>query len=326
MTKNNVSDLEMVRLNIQLTKKCNQRCKSCNSYELDSSDEMTTGEIKRVIKEVCVLFPIKNIAFTGGEPTLHKDILELAGCARKYSSKVSVTTNGYYCSSKERTNDLVDAGINRFSFSYHGVGKQDDFCGMQGSEMRIRQAIDWLLERKTESPELYIKVGTLFDGRNIDDVEEVLKFTESKKLDLYIELLDKDLFLFKKAENIGYTYKTEKEKAILNNSITKIRKWKQEGKKVLLDYTGIQFINDYFESKLPGGYCPLGYTDIFIESNGNVRTGCWQFDAVGNIREYSVNEIVNSTAYKANINKMLHRQCKGCTCGYLMQAKFMEYE
>ena len=101
---NNLSDLEIVRLNIQLTK-----------------------------KEACTLYSIKNIAFTGGEPTLHKDILELADYARKYSPKVSVTTNGYYCSTKERTNALVDAGVNRFSFSYHGVGKQDEFCGVQGS-------------------------------------------------------------------------------------------------------------------------------------------------------------------------------------------------
>ena len=250
---NNLSDLEIVRLNIQLTKKCNQRCKSCNSYELDCSDEMSTDEIKRAIKEACTLYSIKNIAFTGGEPTLHKDILELADYARKYSPKVSVTTNGYYCSTKERTNALVDAGVNRFSFSYHGVGKQDEFCGVQGSEMRIRRAIDWLLKRKEQSPELYIKVGTLFDGRNIDDIEKVMMFTEEKALDLYIELLDIELPFLQKAKNISYIYDTEKEKKILENAISKISKWKKEGKRLLLDDTGIRFIERYFEQKLSEG-------------------------------------------------------------------------
>lgn len=32
---------ELVRLNIQLTKRCNQQCISCNSYKVvDSSDEL----------------------------------------------------------------------------------------------------------------------------------------------------------------------------------------------------------------------------------------------------------------------------------------------
>lgn len=320
-----IKDLELVRLNIQLTKKCNQRCKSCNSYELDCADEMSCKEIKRVIQECCALYPIQNIAFTGGEPTIHRDILELAEWGGRFSPKVSITTNGYFCNSKERTFALVDAGINRFSFSYHGVGKQDEFSGLAGSESRIRQAVDWLLEKKKELPGLYIKVATLFNGRNIDDVESVLEYAESKNLDLYIEIMEDSLFFLQKAKNILWDYQGEQEKRILELALLQISKWKEEGRKILIDSAGIEFMRRYLGRDLPiRGGCPLGYTDLYIESNGNVRTGCWQLEAVGNIKNNSVAEIVNGILYKNNRDKMMNRECRGCTCGYLMQAKYME--
>ena len=139
-----IENLGMVRLNIQLTKKCNQRCKSCNSYTFSTEDEMSTDVIITAIKDICQHFSINNVAFTGGEPTVHKDILKIAETAKKYSPNVSITSNGFYCTKKERVRELIHSGINRFSFSYHGVGMQDTFTGVQGSEARIRKAIEWV--------------------------------------------------------------------------------------------------------------------------------------------------------------------------------------
>lgn len=155
-------NLEIVRLNIQLTKRCNQRCKSCNSYQIDDTvSELSIEEIEKFINEACSIFPIKNIAFTGGEPTLYKDILSVAKIASKKSPFVSITTNGIYCTSKERVNELLDSGINRFSFSYHGIGIHDEFCGVNGSEERIRRAIDWLVKERERGKDVYIKIGSL---------------------------------------------------------------------------------------------------------------------------------------------------------------------
>lgn len=161
----NLNHLKISRLNIQLTKKCNQRCQSCNSYEIkELADELSVSEIETSINAICKKFPINNIAFTGGEPTLYTNILEIARIAKRYSPNVSITTNGYYCTTRERVAELLESGINRFSFSYHGIGTQDQFSGCIGSEARIRKAINWLIDEREKDKNIYIKIGSLFGG------------------------------------------------------------------------------------------------------------------------------------------------------------------
>ena len=314
--------LSIVRLNIQLTKKCNQRCKSCNSYKMDSTNELSADEIKRIIKEVCSLYDIKNIAFTGGEPTIHKDILDVAKYAKKYSPNVSITTNGYYFKSEEKALELIDAGINRYSFSYHGIGVQDSFSRINGAEERIRKAIQWLTSMRKEK-DIYLKVGMLFNGSNISEVEKMLDYVEDNDMDLYIEIVDYFSPIFAKSESAIETENAIK-KDELCNAIEKIRGWIRNGRRINIDERALDFIYRYYMNEKIVGKCPLALTDIYIESNGNVRSGCWSLPPVGNVRTNSIETIMKSEIYKKNLERMLKRECSGCTCGYLMQSKYME--
>lgn len=312
---------EIVRLNVQLTKRCNQRCRSCNSYELECTGELVLDEFKRVIQEATAIFDIKNIAFTGGEPTLFPNFCDITSYARQYSPYVSVTTNGYYCSTKRRTLELIRGGVNRFSFSYHGIGSHDNFTRVNGCEERLIKAVDWLNEEKSKS-EIYIKIGTLFTGDNIQEVEKVLDFAELKEVDLYIEIFDDEISLFS-SSLLSSQKKKMVEKEILEQALEKILFWKKSGRRVLIDESGINFIDRWFTGKHFLDECPLWKTDLYIESNGNVRSGCWVLPAVGNIREKSLAEIIKGDQYKKNIEDMKIRKCNGCTCGYLMQAKYL---
>lgn len=321
-----VKDLNIVRLNIQLTKKCNQRCKSCNSYNLDCGEDLTLDEIKNVIQDICDKYSIRNIALTGGEPTLHRNILDIAQFAKMYSSNVSITTNGFYCTSEERVKELIDAGINRFSFSYHSVGKHDLFTGVKGSENRLRSAIDFLCKEREKS-NIYIKVGTLFDGRNIDGVEKVLEYAETKNIDVYIEVWDNKNDLFKKAELEERFEISEFDKQEIERGLEKIENWNKSGRKILMDKHAVDFMRHWFLRKEPiKGKCPLGYTDIYVENNGNIRSGCWFLSPVGNIKVMSIKNILDGEMYNNIKMQMLRRECRGCTCGYLAQAKYMDYD
>lgn len=311
----------VVRLNIQLTKKCNQRCQSCNSYEMDSSNELSLDEWKKVIKDATVLFPIRNVAFTGGEPTLYPYFLDIASYARQFSNNISVTTNGYFCTSKNNVKALVDSGVNRFSFSYHGVGIHDSFTRVNGCEERLRQALEWIIEEKENHPNLYVKIGSLYDGQNLDEIEKVLLYAESVGVDLYIELLDDKIPVFASSLLAANNKNKKINQLKLENDLLKIKQWKEQDRKILIDEKGIEFIKRWFLDMPILDECPLWKTDLYIESNGNVKTGCWLLPAVGNIRNQSLQEIIECSAYYKNIEDMIHRRCTGCTCGYLMQAK-----
>lgn len=290
---------------------------------MNTNNEMSTNDIIKAIKEVCTNFGIKNIAFTGGEPTLHKDILKIAEVAKQYSPNVSVTTNGFYCTDKSKVQELIHAGINRFSFSYHSVGGQDEFTRVAGSEARLRSAIEWVCEERNHNPDIYVKIGTLFNGNNIANLKKILDYAENLGgVDVYIELLDKELPIFAKSElkeNIN-----EDRKAIFE-ALDEIDSLRKAGRNILLDDAGYRFMRLYFtdREKLSGS-CPLGKTDLYIESNGNLRTGCWVLPPVGNIVDDNLEDILKSEVYKNTVNMMLERNCSGCTCGYLMQGRYLD--
>ena len=91
---------------------------------------------------------------------MRKDILQIAETAKKFSPNVSITTNGFYCTDKSKVQELISAGINRFSFSYHSVGGQDEFTKVAGSEKRLRNAIEWVCEEKTKNKDIHTNSKT----------------------------------------------------------------------------------------------------------------------------------------------------------------------
>jgi len=61
--------------------------------------------------------------------------------------------------------------------------------------------------------------------------------------------------------------------------------------------------------------CVLGYLQVFILSNGDVLTGCYPLEPVGNILRDSLENILSSEAYARQCAAMIRRECPGCTCG-----------
>lgn len=151
----------------------------------------------------------------------------------------------------------------------------------------------------------------------------MLNYAEKKKIDMYIEVLDTvSIPIFQNTEL------TQKHSWGVNDNLedvlAKIRDWHNKRRSVLIDEKGITFISKWLSCENITGCCPLGITDLFLESNGNIRTGCWVLPSVGNIRNESLNSILANNKYKVNLDRMSRRDCPGCTCGYLMQAKYMD--
>ena len=61
--------------------------------------------------------------------------------------------------------------------------------------------------------------------------------------------------------------------------------------------------------------CVLGYLQVFVLSNGDVLTGCYPLQPVGNILKNSLKEVIESEAYSRQAEAMIRRECPGCTCG-----------
>lgn len=122
---------------------CNLKCRICYiDYEKEMA-EKTTDKIKEEIlfskKKGCEI-----IAFDGGEPTIRRDIFELANFAKEQEFKViRIQTNAVKLADMSFTKKLVDSGVNFFKVSIHGHNAeiQDYISRVEGSFDKIVEGI-----------------------------------------------------------------------------------------------------------------------------------------------------------------------------------------
>jgi cyclic pyranopterin phosphate synthase len=82
---------------------------------------MTADEIEILLK-VASKVGIKSVKFTGGEPLLREDILNIVARASKYMHDVSITTNGTLLALMAK--ELKAAGLNRINISLDTVDRK----------------------------------------------------------------------------------------------------------------------------------------------------------------------------------------------------------
>jgi cyclic pyranopterin phosphate synthase len=105
-------------LRISLTDKCNMRCVYCMSEDMifQPNDElMTTAEIRRLV-QIFARLGVDKIRLTGGEPTVHPDLLTIVGDIHAAGiTRISMTTNGLRLT--ELAAPLKAAGLERVNIS-----------------------------------------------------------------------------------------------------------------------------------------------------------------------------------------------------------------
>lgn len=111
---------------------------------------------------------LKVIEFTGGEPTIRKDLFELVTFAREIGfSKVSIITNGLRLADQSYAKKLVDCGVSDFLFSLHGstAAMHDFVTRVNGSYDLLLKAIQNLI-----SLEVRVRCNSVITGSNLKDI------------------------------------------------------------------------------------------------------------------------------------------------------------
>ncbi|GAA2810116.1 GTP 3',8-cyclase MoaA [Saccharopolyspora taberi] len=108
-------------LRVSLIDKCNLRCTYCMPAEglpwLKRAELLDTGEMIRLIRIAVETLGVTNVRFTGGEPLLRQDLVEIVGATAQLPSapKTSLTTNGINLA--RYADDLRSAGLHRVNVS-----------------------------------------------------------------------------------------------------------------------------------------------------------------------------------------------------------------
>ena len=159
-------------------RRCNLKCVHCyaQSKDIEYKDELTTAQGKELIDDLAQ-FGAPVILFSGGEPTMRKDLPELALYARSKGMRAVISTNGTLID-KKMAKVLKDIGLSYVGVSLDGMKETNDkFRGVKG-------AFDAALNGMRNCLAEGVKVGLRFtiNKKNVKDIPAIFDLLEKEKI------------------------------------------------------------------------------------------------------------------------------------------------
>lgn len=169
--KNASSTSQLWRCELILTGRCNFKCPYCRSV---GGNDLPLDKAKDIVK-LWASDGLKNIRFSGGEPTLYAGLEELVALAKLLRvERIALSTNG--AASMTLYKKLLDSGVTDFSISLDACCAEDGdrmAGGRKGSFDRVTTSIREL------SKLTYVTVGVVLTQDNVGQTEKIVEFADS---------------------------------------------------------------------------------------------------------------------------------------------------
>jgi len=169
-----------------LTDFCNYQCKFCHNEGYQTKDTIYLGlknilTLTKIAKKMC----IPKITLTGGEPLLHKDIVEIVGGIKKIYPDVSLgmSTNGMRFN--ENNFLPIIKQIDRLRLNCQSLDNETckSVCGPTANTNKII----WIVENaKKENPNLNICLNFVLTIYNKDSIASLVKYAVKNQIDVKI--------------------------------------------------------------------------------------------------------------------------------------------
>jgi len=160
------------------TQKCNLKCVHCyaQSEDRDYAGEMSTEEAKVMIDDLAS-WGAPVLLFSGGEPTLRKDLIELMQYAKDKGMRVVISTNGTQIT-PEKAEQYAKVGLSYVGVSLDG-GREthDKFRGFPGS---FDKAIEGI--RNAKAAGMKVGLRMTINKRNWQDIPELFDIMEKEDI------------------------------------------------------------------------------------------------------------------------------------------------
>lgn len=279
---------------------CNLRCKYCvhgsgaswlekmqkngHFFKLETAKKMIDGLKTSSERSITAL---QRITYAGyGEPLLNPELPEIIAYTKRsqVTEEVVVVTNAVALT-EDLSDSLIGAGVDLLRVSIQGISAEDyiEQSGKQVDLKKLVHSLQYYYKHKSPKQRMYVKI-----------MNEQLK-TEAERetfLQMFGECCDEIAFesLAPVLSKASETDKDQFAKGINTDSVAQ---------------TSI---------------CPLPFYSLHVMADGNVSTCCYYDHAVmlGNVYQQSIQDIWESSQYRAFLKKMLsdvkqgRAVCDGC--------------
>jgi MoaA/NifB/PqqE/SkfB family radical SAM enzyme len=307
-----------MNLTISVSYRCNSRCKTCNVWQRPN-DDFTLEEYEKTFESIgrdAYWF-----TFSGGEPTLRKDLPEIIEAAYRHCRPgiINIPTNGIQDKAiPARVERILQAAPKSdviVNLSLDGIGEKHDVVrGVKGNFKRAMSTYAALKDLKSRYRNFTLGVHTVISNFNVDDFEQIHAYVRDQ--------LQPDSFISEIAEErveldtvgMGITPPIERygpaierlQEGIRNSEFKSVSRVTQAFRDRYYDHVKRTLVEK--RQVIP---CMAGVASAQIAPNGDVWTCCIRAESVGNLRDHGYDFRSAWTTVKAD---ELRRSIKAGEC------------
>ena len=293
---------------ISIANRCNLRCLMCQIPEAPVSAEMTTAEVKALISDAANFHPA-SIVFSGGEPLLREDILDLITFVNQRKINTCLTSNGTLIDD-EMAHKLRAAGVGVVNISVDGPQEIHESLRGKGNFTKALAALKNLSRHKIETT-----IATMVCKQNYKFMPYIIGLARQFGVstvkfqpfsEIFLEDKDKRTMFFASKEQLSEIKQSVETAAAL-----------AEDYKITINPANyLALIPDYLSGLWQGPSdkgCAALWSSCPVSSDGEVYP-CWVLSArsLGNVKKHKFSEIWNSEQHKALRRGIVNQGCPGC--------------
>ena len=295
-----------------LTDNCNLTCVSCACWRTTTRDELSTDEWKVVLDQLKPAGIVK-ANFTGGEPLLRKDAPELMAHARARGIRsLHLNTNAVLLNEARRT-AVLDAGVRSFNISVDGptAATHNLIRGRHAFERTTANLEPLMAQRRRLG--LRIRLNFTVMRSTVASLPDMMRFTQGLGLPLYLNLATDHTFLFRDDQVSSESTVASDD---VDRALSEIERILRADPAGLPSFTELGYLRRHFtevtQDDLP---CAESQLKLMIHSRGEIG-GCWGHDGADNIRTTTVEDVIDSSGYREQHERLFRKDCQGCGSNY----------
>jgi MoaA/NifB/PqqE/SkfB family radical SAM enzyme len=274
---------------ISVCYRCNSRCRTCNVWK-KQAEELTLEEWDRVFANIGRT-PYY-LTFTGGEPFLRRDLVDLVGSAYQHCHPgvITLPTNGLLSDLiPEKVEQLLQVAPNSklgVNLSLDGIGERHD--AIRGVPDNYERALKTYRALKSiHHPNLTLSLHTVISRFNANDIPEIYEELAVLEPDSYITEIAEE-----RAEldtvGLDITPDVEDYERAVDFLSERLRDQKFGGiSKVTQAFRRRYYdlVKNILRERRQVVPCYAGWASGHISPDGDVWTCCIRAEPIGNLRE-----------------------------------------
>jgi len=171
-------------IRVSLTPKCNLSCIYCHKEgEKSPKDQLSAGDIQEILR-VAAKFEIRSVKFTGGEPLLRPDLVQIVQSVPA-GMESSLTTNGTLLADLAR--DLKTSGLKRVNVSIDSLNPET-YKKITGTD-KLSDVLDGITAALDVGLTPVKLNMVVLDGINDNEIDDFLAFVRGNR-NLILQLIE----------------------------------------------------------------------------------------------------------------------------------------